>query len=81
MLRDLTDRVFRLWSSRDLGAGLRIFSQRWFVGFHNPKAFRVSDWSLLQSQDSLHHMIACIFYLSVSIYIQMANLAADGTGA
>jgi hypothetical protein len=25
--------------------------------------------------------MACIIYLSLSIYIQMANLATDGTGA
>jgi len=57
------------------------FSQQWFLGFHNHKAFRVSDSSLLESQDSLHHNMACIIYLSFSIYIHMANLAADGTGA
>jgi hypothetical protein len=58
-----------------------VFSQQWFIGFHNHKAFRVSDSSLLQSQDSLHHNMACIIYLSHSIYIHTANLAADGTGA
>jgi hypothetical protein len=58
-----------------------VFSQQWFLGFHNLKAFRVSDSSFLESQDSLHHDMACIIYLSLPIYIHTANLAADGTGA
>jgi hypothetical protein len=58
-----------------------VFSQQWFLGFHNHKAFRVADSALLESQDLLHHNMACIIYLNLSIYIQTANLAADGTGA
>ena len=58
-----------------------VFWQQWFMTFHNHKAFCVSDSSLLQSQDSLHHNMACILYLSHSIYIHTANLTADGTGA
>jgi len=37
-----------------------VFAQQWFLGFHNHKAFRVSDSSLLESQDSLYHNMACI---------------------
>jgi hypothetical protein len=33
--------------------------KQWFLGFHNHKAFRLSYSSLLQSQDSLSHNIAC----------------------
>jgi hypothetical protein len=51
-----------------------VFSQQWFIGFHYDKGFRVSD-------SSLHHNMACIIYLSHSIYIHTANLAADSTGA
>ena len=61
--------------SRRLSA---LFSWQWFLGFHNNKAFRVSDSSFLESQNSLHHNMACIIYLSLSIYIHTANLAADG---
>ena len=45
-----------------------IFSQQWFLGFHDHKAFRLSYSCLLQSQDSLHHNMACIMYLSDYIY-------------
>jgi len=45
-----------------------VFSQQWFSGFHNHKAFRVSDSSLSQSQDLLHHNMACIIYLSFFVY-------------
>jgi len=48
---------------------IAVFPQQWFLGFHNHNAFRVSDSSLLQSQDSLHHNMACIIYLSLSIYL------------
>ena len=59
-----------------------VFSQQWFLGSHNHKPIRVSYLSLLQSQeDSLHHNMACIIYLSLSIYIHTVNLAADGTRA
>jgi hypothetical protein len=58
-----------------------VFRQQWLLGFHNHKVFRVSDSSLLQSQDLLHHNMTWIIYLSLSIYIHTANLAADGTGA
>ena len=58
-----------------------VFSQQWFLEFHNLNAFRVSDSSLLESQDSLHQNMACIIYLSLSIYMHTANLAADRTGA
>jgi len=58
-----------------------VISQQWLLGFHNHEAFRVSDSPLLQSQDSLHHNMACIIYLSLSLYIHTANPAADGTGA
>jgi len=57
------------------------FLQHWFFGFHNQKAFGLSDSSLLQSQDSLHPNMACIIYLSLPLYIHMANLAADCTRA
>jgi hypothetical protein len=56
-----------------------VFSQQWFLGFHNYKAFRVSDSSVLESQDLLHYNMACIIYLSLCIYIHTANLAADST--
>ena len=39
-------------------------------GFHKHKAFRLSYSSLLQSHDSLPHNMACIIYVSLSIYIQ-----------
>jgi len=42
---------------RRLGA---VFSQQWFLGFYKHKAFHWSYWSLLQSQDSLPHDMACI---------------------
>jgi len=68
-------------SAQVCGRLIAVFSQQWFLGFHNHKAFCVSDLSLLQSQDLLHHNRAGIFYLSLSIYIHIANMAADGTGA
>jgi hypothetical protein len=37
-----------------------VFSKQWFVGFHKHKAFRLSESSLLQSQDLLPHNIAGI---------------------
>jgi len=58
-----------------------VFSPQCVLGFHNHKAFRVSDMALLKSQDSLHRNLACIIYRSLSIYIHTANLVADGTGA
>jgi len=90
MLQDLTCRMVKFWSRCDLERSLRLlcspagdlvqyFSQQWFLGFHNHMAFRVSDSSLLESQDSQHHNMACIIFLSLSTYIHMANLAADGT--
>ena len=73
MLQDLTYRIVKFWSSETsaqvCGRLIAIFSQQWFLGFHDHKAFPVSDSSLLQSQDSLHHNMACIIYLSLSIYI------------
>ena len=72
----------QLETSAQLCGGLSaIMSLQWFLGFHNHKAFRVSDSSLLESQDSLHHNMACIIYLSLSISKHMANLSADSTGA
>jgi len=56
------------------------FSSQWFLEFHKHKSFRVSDSSLLELQDSLHHNMACIMYLGLSIYKHTANLAADSTG-
>ena len=67
-------------SAKLCGRHIAVFSQQWFLGFSNHKAFLVSDSSLLQSQDLLHHNMACIIYLSLSIYIHMANLAANATG-
>ena len=45
-----------------------IFSQHRFFAVYNYKAFGLSDLSLLQSQDSLHHNMACIIYLILDIY-------------
>ena len=47
-----------------------VFSQQWCWGFNNHKAFCLSYSSLLQSQDLLHHHMACIIYVSLHIYIQ-----------
>jgi hypothetical protein len=55
---DLAGRIFKYSSSRDFKNSLRhlrrsggdivlYFSQQWFLGFHNQKAFCVSDMSLL----------------------------------
>jgi len=57
-----------------------LFSQQRFLGFHNHKVFQVSDSSLLQSQHLLHHIMACILYQSLSLYIHIVSLGADGTG-
>jgi len=62
--------------SRRLGT---VFSQQLFFRFHNHNAFCLSYLSLLQSQDSLPQNIPCIIYLSLSKYIHMFNVAADGT--
>jgi len=51
-----------------------------FLEFCNHKVFHVSDLSLLMSQHLLHHNMAFIIYLSLSIYIQAVYLAADSTG-
>jgi len=40
--------------------------------------FPLSYSSLLKSKDLLHHSAACIICLSLSIYIHMANLPAEG---
>jgi len=61
---------------RRLGA---VHSQQWFIAFHNHTAFPLWYSSLLQLQDSQHHNMACIIYLSDSIHIHTVNLAADGT--
>ena len=97
MLRDLTCRIVKFWSSRNLRAGLweisraakttaqlfgrlgAVFSQQWFRGFHKHKAFRLSYLSLLQSQDSLPHNMACSN--QVFLYIHTVNLATDGSRA
>jgi len=44
--------------------------KRHAAGFHKHKAFRVSYSSLLQSQDSLPHNMACIIKVSLDIYIR-----------
>jgi len=46
----------------------KILSHQWFLGFHNHKVFHQSFWSLLQSQDSRHHNMACILLVSLYIY-------------
>jgi len=58
-----------------------VFSQLWVLAFHNHTAFRVSNSSLLLSEVSLNHNMACIVYLGLSIYICIVYLAAEGTGA
>jgi len=55
-----------------------VLSHQWFLAFLNHKAFHRSYWSLLQSHDSLHHYKAGKFYISVTLYIQMANPTTDG---
>jgi len=50
-----------------------------FIALHNPKALHLSYLSLLQSQDSLHHKMACIIYLGLSVYIHIVYLATDST--
>ena len=55
-----------------------VFSQQWFLEFHNHKAFHQSYWSLLQSQDLLHHNMACIIEVSQDIYIQRYRDNGDG---
>ena len=79
MPQELTCRIVKFWSSRDLSGRLgAIFWHQRFLWFHNHKPFNLSYTSLLQSQDLLHHDMACIIYLNLSIYIHTANLAADG---
>jgi len=46
-----------------------VFSHQRFLEFHNRKEVRLSYSSLLQSQDSLHHNMACIIQISLYIYI------------
>ena len=73
-LRDLTIRMSNFGAAETaaqlcgrLGAG---FSKQWFLGFHKHKAFRLSYLSVLQSQDSLPHNMACIIQVSLYIYIR-----------
>jgi len=57
-----------------------IFSPQGFLQSHNHKPFCLLYSSLLQLQEELlHHTMVCVIYLSLSIYIQTFNLAADGT--
>jgi hypothetical protein len=73
MLQDLTIRIVKFWSYGDLCAGLRETwcCNQWFLGFDNRKAIHRSYWSFFQSQDLLHHNMACI--ISVAIYIHSKN--------
>jgi len=54
------------------------FSQQWFLGFHNNKACCLLYPSLLQSQDSLHHNMACIIWVSLYIHKQRYRDNRDG---
>jgi hypothetical protein len=54
----------QLWKT--LGA---IFSQQWLLGFHKHNACRLLYMSLLQSQASLLHNMACIISSSLQIFI------------
>jgi hypothetical protein len=58
-----------------------VFTLQWLIGIHNHKEIDASDSSVLQSQDSFHHNMACIICFSASIYMHAANLDADGTAA
>jgi len=54
-----------------------VFSQQWLLGFQNHMAFHLSYWSWIKSQDLKYHFMACIIYLSESIYIHMVKLPED----
>jgi len=54
-----------------------VFSKPWFLGFHKHKAFRVSYSSLVESQDSLPHNMACIIQVSLYIYIDGSEPTID----
>jgi len=56
-----------------------ILSQHWFLVSHNHMPFHISYISLFQSQDLLHHNMACTIYLGLSICLQLVNLAAHRT--
>jgi hypothetical protein len=73
MLQYLTYRIVKCWSSHDLfrryeGDLVPYAHSSGFLEFHNHKAFRPSYSSWFQSQDSFHHNMACIIYLSIYIY-------------
>ena len=55
-----------------------IFSQQWFLGFHNHRVLCLSYSSLLQWQDWLHHNVACIIEVSLYKYIWSYRDNGDG---
>jgi len=69
-----------LSSVRDYILGAK-FSHQSFLGFHNDKLLHQSYWWLFQLHELQHHNMECIIYLSLSIYVYMVNLDADGTQA
>jgi len=81
MLQELTCRIVKFWSSWDLCAAQHSSAGDLVPYYHSSGSYGSITTShfvyhirLLQSQDLLHHNMACIIYLSLSIYVHTANL-------
>ena len=55
-----------------------IFSQYWFIGFHNHKVYCVLYSAVLKLQDLLHHIMACIIEVSLYTHTRIYRDNEDG---